>query len=472
MSKNSPQSPSTRSVWSSRLAFILVSAGAAIGLGNIWRFPYVAGENGGGVFVIAYILFLFCMGVPAMIAELMIGRRGQKNPIDTLEKLALEAKESTKWRMLGWLGAVTLIMVLSFYSVISGLIVGYLNYAVQNTFSQASAETINALWQNLTNQPALIIIWHSLFMLCTMLVVALGVNRGIEKTSRWIMPALFVILITLVIYAAIIGNFKEAFYFLFSFKLQDFNPMAIVDALGQSFFSLATGAGAILVYGSYLSKKTKIISTVFIIAFLDLMVAILAGLAIFPIVFAQGLSPDDGPGLMFKILPIAFSQMPGTYVVSILFFLLLIFAAWTSSISMAEPLVAILIEKKKISRTRASVYIGFLGWLVGVFYALAFTIWSSVEVSQNILHLLAPGILNDVEIHKSRLFDTMVNIPTNILLPIGALLFCIFAGWIMKEKDVADELKCSSSFLYLAWRIAIRYLCPLSIIIVFITNIV
>lgn len=447
-------SGTARSMWSSRLAFILVSAGAAIGLGNIWRFPYMAGENGGGVFVLTYILFLFAIGIPAMIAELMIGRRGQKNPVDTLEKLAKEANESRNWKYLGWLGALTLIMVLSFYSVISGFAIGYLNYAIQGTFNNATPDSISALWVNLMNQPILLIGWHTIFMVLTMGVVALGVNQGIEKSSRWMMPGLFIILIILVIYAAIIGNFKEAFVFLFSFKIQDFTPMAVVGALGQSFFSLATGAGAILIYGSYLSKNTNMFSTVFIIAILDLFVAILSGLAIFPIVFAHGLSPADGPSLMFKVLPIAFSNMPGAQVVGISFFLLLIFAAWSSSISMAEPLVSMLVEKTNIKRTRASIYVGLLAWAFGIVSALSFSIWRGVEV------------------FGWRLFEVLLGIPTNILLPIGALLFCLFAGWVMKEKHVQEELNCASPTLYFAWRIAIRYLCPLCILIILIASLV
>ncbi|MCS5708294.1 sodium-dependent transporter [Candidatus Berkiella cookevillensis] len=447
-------SGTVRSVWSSRLAFILVSAGAAVGLGNIWRFPYMAGENGGGVFVLTYILFLFAIGTPAMIAELMIGRRGQKNPVDTLETLAHESNESRNWKYLGWLGALTLVMVLSFYSVISGFAIGYLNYAIQGTFNNASPDAISALWINLMNQPILLIGWHTIFMVLTMGVVALGVNQGIEKSSRWMMPALFIILIVLVIYAAIIGNFKEAFVFLFSFKIQDFTPMAIVGALGQSFFSLATGAGAILIYGSYLSKNTNMFSTVFIIAILDLFVAILSGLAIFPIVFAHGLSPADGPSLMFKVLPIAFSNMPGAQFVGICFFLLLIFAAWTSSISMGEPLVSLIVEKTKIKRTQASIYVGLLAWGFGIISALSFSIWRGVEI------------------FEWRLFEVLLGIPTNILLPIGALLFCIFAGWVMKEKHVEEELNCSSPALYFAWRFAIRYLCPLCILIILITTLV
>lgn len=450
--KQHSDSPLSRSVWSSRLAFILVSTGAAIGLGNIWRFPYMAGDSGGGVFVLTYIAFLLIVGIPAMIAELLIGRRGQNNAVDSLAKLSKAAGNSPSWRYLGWLGALTLIMILSFYSVISGLAIGYLNFAIQGAFAQADQSAINLLWSQLLEQPHLLIIWHSLFMVITMLVVAFGVNQGIEKASKWLMPALFIILLFLVGYSAIKGQFLEALSFLFSFKMQDFTALAAVGALGQAFFTLATGAGAILVYGSYLSKQTNIVQTVFVIAFLDLLVALLAGLAIFPIVFANGLSPADGPGLMFKVLPIAFSQLPGTQVIGSLFFILLIFAAWTSSLSMAEPLVSLVTEKTELTRNRASILVGVLAWLLGIVSALAFSIW------------------RDVSILQWSLFDFLLGIPTNLFLPLGALLFCVFAGWVMPAKDVSEELALQSDCLYKSWRFAVRYLCPISIIIVFIAS--
>jgi len=454
MSEHIPNQSVDRSLWSSRLAFILVSAGAAIGLGNIWRFPYMAGENGGGVFVLTYLIFLVCIGVPAMIAELLIGRRGRQNPVDSLQKVAQESDRTTAWSGLGWLGALTLLMVLSFYSVISGISIAYLGYALQGEFVTTDAATIVSLWDNLMTQASLLIGWHSAFMVMTMGVVAFGVNQGIEKSSKWMMPALFIVLLLLVLYSGWIGDFKAATQFLFSFKTEDFTAHAALEALGQAFFTLATGAGAILIYGSYLSKKTNILNTVIIISALDVLVALLSGLAIFPIVFANGLSPDGGPGLMFKVLPLAFSQMPGTNIVSVLFFLLLIFAAWTSSLSMAEPLVSLLTEKRDMGRIKASFCVGLLAWSLGLLCALSFSSW------------------NNVILFNWRIDEILIGIPTNILLPMGALLFCLFVGWAMKEKHVADELQSNSKTLYHAWRFAIRYLCPIAILIILISPLV
>lgn len=443
----------SRSLWSSRFGFIMVTAGAAVGLGNIWKFPYMAGNNGGGIFVLMYLVFVAMIGVPAMIAELLIGRRGRQNTVNTMATLAIEAKSSTAWQSLGWLGSITLLMVLSFYSVVAGWSIAYLFFAIKGVFVQASPQTILAVWQQLLASPISLIAWNTIFMFLTMLVVALGVNKGIEQASRWMMPGLFLILIFLVIYAAIAGDFTKACQFLFSFKLADFTANAVIDALGQAFFSLATGAGAILIYGSYLSKKTNIVETVLIITLLDVLVAILSGLAIFPIVFSHGLIPESGPGLMFHVLPIAFSHMPGSQIIGTLFFILLLFAAWTSSISMGEPLVALLHERWRIPRHKGAFYVGALAWVVGLASVFSFNIWEDVRL-----------------FNRWGIFQALTDIPTNILLPLGAFLFCIFAGWVMKEPQVRDEFGVKSHMIYFVWRMSIRYIAPMGILIVFIAN--
>lgn len=446
------EKPQSRNLWSSRFAFIMVTAGAAVGLGNIWKFPYMTGINGGGAFVLLYLFFVAIIGIPAMIAELLIGRSARQNPVNALATLAQKAQQSPSWQLLGWLGSLTLLLVLSFYSVVAGWSIAYFFYALQGMFVNATPDSILTLWQSLLASPQSLIIWHSIFMALTMLVVALGVNAGIEKASRWMMPGLFIILLILVGYAAIEGDFAQAWQFLFSFKVEDLTAQAVIDALGQAFFSLATGAGAILIYGSYLSKETNVLQTITIISVLDVLVAILAGLAIFPIVFSHQLAPESGPGLMFNVLPIAFSHMPGSYFVGVCFFILLIFAAWTSSISMAEPLVALMNERWKIKRTHGSFYIGLLAWLIGLLSVFSFNVWQEVKIFD-----------------RWSIFQVLTDLPTNILLPIGAFLFCVFAGWVMQEKQLKEEF--GSAWLYPSWKIAIRYLAPLGILIVFITNV-
>ena len=442
------QSSVTRSLWSSRFGFIMVTAGAAVGLGNIWKFPYMAGQNGGGIFVLLYLLFIFTIGVPAMIAELMLGRRGRQNPVNTLANLAKESKASPAWQGTGWLGAVTLVLVLSFYSVVAGWSIAYLFYAFKGIFVEATPQTIVSLWHSLLASPVNLILWQSIFIVLTMGVIALGVNQGIEKASRWMMPGLFLILILLVIYAAIEGDFREGFFYLFSFKLNDLTPRGIVDALGQAYFSLATGAGCILIYGSYLSRQTDLVKTVMIITVLDVLVAILSVMAIFPLVFAYQLAPESGPGLMFHALPLAFSHMPGAYVLGIAFFSLLLFAAWTSSISMGEPLVALLNERFNISRRQGSFYVGVFAWFVGLASVFSFNLWSEVKI-----------------FNRYGIFQLLTDLSTNILLPIGALLFSWFAGWKLPLKITREEFGAYPHWLYFSWLWSVRILVPITTII-------
>lgn len=453
--KNSKLSRTThkRIKWSSRFAFIMATSGAAVGLGNIWKFPYMAGQNGGGAFVLLYLLCILLIGMPTMIAELLIGRRGQRNAINALATLAQESGRSPAWQLMGWLGVLALVMVLSFYSVVSGWSIFYFFQAVKGTFLHASPESILKVWDNLLASPVTLIVWHTLFMLLTLSVVALGIIKGIEKLSKWMMPALFLVLITLVFYAAIEGDMPQALHYLFSFKLEAITSRTIIDAMGQAFFSLATGAGCILIYGSYLSKKTDLVNTVLVISLLDVIVALLAGLAIFPIVFSHQLLPESGPGLMFHVLPIAFSNMPGAFLVGPAFFILLIFAAWTSSISMAEPLVALLQERWNISRLKGAFCVGIVAWSFGLCSVFSFNVWNEVKL-----------------FHRFSIFQILTDLPTNILLPLGAISFCLFAGWIMKATFVKTEFQPQSNTVYALWRFAIRYIAPLGIAIVFFTS--
>ncbi|HKY69472.1 MAG TPA: sodium-dependent transporter [Gammaproteobacteria bacterium] len=441
----------TRALWSSRFSFVMVTAGAAVGLGNIWKFPYMAGENGGGAFVLLYLFFVLLVGIPVMIAEILLGRQGRQNPVNSFLSLAQSAGLSHRWQSVGWLGAATLLLVLSFYSVISGWSLAYLYYAIKGVLHFSQPAEVLALWDQFLSHPGELLLWHSVFMFLTLYVVGRGVNAGIERVSDMMLPALFIVLFGLVCYAAYVGNFREALTFLLDFRLQDITPHAIIAAMGQAFFTLATGAGALLIYGSYLSDDTNIVKSVFIIAGLDVLTAIFAGLAIFPIVFFHGLEPVAGPGLMFKVLPIAFSGMPAPTLVSICFFVLLLFAAWTSSISMAEPLVALIIERTSIKRGVASLLIGIFAWGIGIFTLLSF------------------NVFQDVKIFHWSIFEIFTDLPTNIMLPIGALLICIFAGWKLPKEQVQKALAVSP-VIYKIWRFNIRYITPLGIFLVFLTN--
>jgi NSS family neurotransmitter:Na+ symporter len=445
------QSSSSQERWRSPFAFVMAAVGAAVGLGNIWKFPYMAGANGGSAFVIFYLLCVLLIGIPTMMGEVLIGRLGRKNPLDSLKHLAQQHQASLWWMGISLLGMLSLLMVLSFYSVVAGWSLAYMSYSLLGWFNHATPEHVAAIWTQLLNSPWALLGWHSTFILMTMLVVARGVEKGIESASRILMPGLFVILLLLVIYSAWFGEFSQALHFLFDFELSKLTPAVMVAAMGQAFFTLALGAGALLVYGAYLPQQTRIGHSIAMVAILDTLVALLAGLAIFPIVFRYHFEPAAGEGLMYQILPLTFSTLPGGQWVGCLFFLLLVLAAWTSTFSLAEPMVLTLMEKFKITRSKASIQIGFLAWLLGIGALLSFN------------HLHAFKLLFNWSI-----FETLVTLPTQIFLPLGGLGFALFAGWVVPAHDAQAGLQMRSKLLFQSWRFLIRYVVPFAIFIIFI----
>ncbi len=464
----SGQRESIHGQWSSRGAFILAATGSAVGLGNIWKFPYITGENGGGAFVLVYLACIAIIGVPIMMAEIMLGRRGRQSPINTMHTLAIEAGHSTNWQYLGWLGVAAGFLILSYYSVIAGWAVAYVVRAASGTFTNASVEVVKNVFIQLVSDPEKLIAWHSLFMLMTMFVVARGVQGGLEKAVRLMMPALFVILVLLVGYSMQNGAFAKAVDFLFK---PDFHALfyhldghgkeyfswnGVLIAMGHAFFTLSLGMGAIMVYGSYLPNGTSIAQTTFVIALADTVVALLAGLAIFPIVFANNLEPDSGPGLIFNTLPFAFGHMEGGTLFGVLFFILLTFAAWTSSISLVEPAVAWLVENIGISRVRAAVITGLGCWAAGLVTIFSFNVWSDIKP------------LSGIKIFKDKtIFDLLDYLTANIMLPLGGLLIAIFAVWIMSREASMEELDMGNRFGYKLWRFLVRYITPVAVMIVF-----
>lgn len=432
--------------WSSRWAFILAATGAAVGLGNLWRFPYMAGMNGGSAFVLIYIICVIVIGLPIMVSEILIGRRARRNSVDALSALAKESGRSERWRWLGWWGALALLLVLSFYSVVAGWSIAYLIKTVTGQLSGDSAAQISQVWTQFLANPWRLIAWHTVFMLLTIGVIVRGVQQGLEKASTMMMPLLYAILIALVLYAAVVGNFGQAVHFLFDFHLDKITPSVVIAAMGHAFFSLALGGGAMLTYGAYVSKRVNLAKAVAVVAFLDVMVAFLSGLAIFPIVFANNLPPSAGPGLMFVSLPIAFAHMGGGAIIGSLFFILLIFAAWTSSINLAEPLVIILMKKLNLGRKAAAILVGGLAWTLGLGSALSFNVWKNVK------------IFGDFSI-----FSVATNLPTDIILPIGGIGFAIFTGWIMRRHATREEVH---DTVYPLWRFLVRYVGPLAVAVI------
>lgn len=439
-----------RAQWSSRFNFIMAATGAAVGLGAIWKFPYMAGDNGGGAFVLFYLLCTLFLGIPAMMAEILLGRLGRANPMRALKRLALEAKSHPAWQWVGLWGALGLLLVLSFYSVIAGWAIAYMFKALFGQLSHISPSNVGHEWQAFLSQPLELMLWHGVFMLLTLSVVARGLKGGLEAASRIMMPGLFVILALLMGYSAWIGDVGAAIDFLLKPNFSELTSEVMIDALGQSLFNLAVGAGCMLVYGCYVPEDSKIAHNVSLIALLTVLVSIMSGLAIFPIVFQFGLSPEGGPGLMFQVLPVALANMPAGHWVGGLFFLMLWFAAWTSSISMAEPLVVLCIEQFHLSRGTASSLIGALCWVLGLAALFSFNLLSEVT-------LLGMG-----------LFDAMAYFATNIILPIGAFCFSLFAGWKISSDKAEQALKMPHAILFKCWQGLIRFVVPIGIILIFI----
>lgn len=438
------QRTSMHGQWSSRWIFILAAAGSAIGLGNIWKFPYITGENGGGAFVLVYLLCIALIGIPIMMAEVLIGRRGRQSPIETMRTLAAEEKRTPAWRALGWMGVAAGFCILSYYSVIAGWALDYVLKAGSGAFTGQDAVTIRGMFDGLVGNAGTLLFWHTLFMILTVIVVSRGVYKGLERAVSWMMPLLFILLLVLVGYAMNTEYFIQGLHYLFTPDFSKITAAGVLAAMGHSFFTLSLGMGAIMVYGAYMPQQIPIGKSVIVVALADTAVALLAGMAIFPLVFANALEPGAGPGLVFQTLPIAFGQMPGGAIFGTIFFVLLVLAAWTSSISLVEPAVAWLVEKKKMPRVRGSILIGVISWLLGIGTVLSFNHWA------------------EVKLFGKTFFDLIDFLAANIMLPLGGLLIAVFAGWVMRRSSTEDELALPERS-YSLWRFVIRYITPVAI---------
>lgn len=439
--------------WSSRWAFILAATGSAVGLGNIWRFPYITGQYGGGAFVLLYIMCVLLIAMPIMISEIMLGRRGRQSPINTMFSLAEEEGLNTGWRYLGWLGVVAGFMILSFYSVIAGWTLDYIYRASSGSFAGVSDTEILSIFNGLLGNPELLIVLHTVFMSFTVIIVSMGVQSGLERAVKFLMPALFILLLIMVGYAMSTPAFDQGLSYLFKPDFSKLSGEGVLAAMGQAFFSLSLGMGAIMVYGSYLSSRASIVRTSISIVIMDTSVAILAGMAIFPLVFAYGLEPGSGPGLIFVTLPIAFGQMPYGQFFGTAFFVLLMFAAWTSSISLLEPAVAWLVENRNMNRVKAAALAGLLAWILGIGSVFSFNIWQ------------------DAKLFDKTYFDIMDYLTSNVMLPLGGLLIAIFSAWLMPRRSSVDELKLGDGLAYKSWRLLARYLAPVGVLIIFLNAI-
>jgi len=445
--------------WSSQFAFILAAIGAAVGLGNIWRFPYIAGTNGGGAFVLVYIGFVILLGIPIITAELAMGRRGHQSAVVSMATLARAEGRSPKWQLIGWLSILIPLLGLTYYSIVAGWAIDYIFKSLAGEFKGVTGEGSSAIFAALLASPWRMILWHTIYIGLTVFVVARGVRKGLEQSVKIMMPALFVILVCMVIYAMFVGDFKAGLHFLFSADFSKLTITGVLMALGQALLSMAVGVGAMITYGAYLPRDISLPRTGIIIGVADTGVAILAGLAIFPLVLRYGLNPGEGPGLIFVTLPVAFGQMPGGALVGGMFFVLLTFAALTSSIGMLEPVVSWLEEHRGLKRPLMALLTGALAWLVGLAIALSFNLWGDIH----------PLSMFDFFAQKT-IFDLMDFLVANIMLPINALLIALFAGWMMARSSTLDELDWPDGWRYRAWRFLVRYFAPIALGLIFFSS--
>ena len=433
------------------MGFMLAAAGSAVGLGNIWKFPYMAGQMGGSVFVLTYLVCMFVIGLPILVTEWLIGRRGQKNPIHTMEDVAKAEGRSANWRWVGIIGVLGSFLILSFYSVIGGWPTDYLFLAGKGTFLGMNGEGTNRIFSDFLGSVNHLLIWHTVFMFATAVIVAMGVSGGLERSCKIMMPGLGLLLIGLVVYAAVVSGpaFGQAFSFLFTPNWSALTGEAVLAALGHAFFSLSLGMGIMMAYGSYLGKDVNLISTARTVVILDVIVAILSGLAIFPLVFANGLQPGKGAGLIFVTLPIAFGNMTGGTILGVLFFIFLTFAALTSSISLLEPTVELLEEKTPLGRKSATLLSSIVIWALGVACVLSFNEWQNVTL------------------FGKNIFDLLDYFTSKLMLPLTGLGTIIFAGWMMNQETIRRELNLSPA-LFAGWKFLCRIVIPIAVIFILI----
>ena len=429
-------------------------AGSAVGLGNLWRFPYLVGENGGAAFIIIYVILSFVICLPIFISEFVIGRRSQENAYSAFRDLS----GGSAWRWVGLFTIFVPMVVLSYYSVIGGWSIEYLLKSCTFSFTGgASQASINTFFTNFVTSTWGPLAVHTAFLLLTMLIVVVGIKDGIERFSKVMMPLLFLMVLSIAIYSLTLPGAMAGVDYLFNPDFSKITGKACAAALGQAFFSLSLGFGTILTYASYVDKKEDILFQSTATAASDLMFALVASLAIMPAVFAFGISPQAGPGLVFETLPYVFGQMPAGGLVAILFFLALLVAALTSSISMLEVAVAYLVEEKKIPRIWACVILFVICWVVGGLCSLSF------------------GPLSHIKIDGGNLFDFFDNLSSNILMTLGSLLTVLFVGWRLRKTDVYDEftnggtLSRNAKIFGVLWFL-IRYICPLAIAIIFLSG--
>ena len=444
--------PTSRDSFGSKFGVIAAAAGSAVGLGNIWKFPYITGVYGGAAFLFVYLAFILAVGMPVMLSELIIGRRSKRNAFGAFRVLA----PGSSWKYIGILGVASAFLILSFYGVVAGWSIEYVVLSLKNGFANKSPEDISTLFSTFNEATLRPVFYQLLFMLLTAAIVIIGVKKGIEKSTKLLMPLLVVILIILCIKSLTLNGAKAGLLFLFKPDFSKLTGDGILSALGHAFFTLSLGMGTLITYGSYIDKKNNLVNTVLNVTIADTVIAIMAGIAIFPAVFAFGITPSEGPGLIFVTLPNIFRQMSGGYIFAILFFILLTVAALTSAISILEVVVAYFLEEFKMSRKASTILATILISILGILCSLSM------------------GDLSSLHIFGLNIFDAIDWISANVFLPVGGLFIAIFVGWILGRKKVKEELANGSTLpkiFFTAFLFLVKFVAPLLIAIVLLNKI-
>lgn len=445
------QSPLKRDVFTSKFGVIAAAAGSAVGLGNIWKFPYITGVYGGAAFLFVYLGFIALIGLPIMLSEFMIGRKSRSNVFGAFKNLAPDSP----WKYVGLIGVAAAVMILSFYGVVAGWSIDYIIKSLTDSFATKSPGELESMFSQFIEKPILPVFYQLFFMLMTMAIVIVGIKDGIEKSAKILMPLLVVIIIVLDIRAITLEGAAEGLRFLFYPDFSKLTGEGVLSALGHAFFSLSLGMGTLITYGSYIDSKNNLAKIALQVTVADTLIAILAGIAIFPAVFAFGIEASSGPGLVFITLPNVFQQMPGGFIFSILFFLLLTVAALTSSISILEVVVAYFREELNIKRNLATILATLLISVVGIFCSLSM------------------GVFKDYTLFGLNLFDLLDSISANILLPLGGLFISLFVGWYLGRKKVVEELFKGSKLtcgLISVFIFLLKFIAPGAIAIVFLNG--
>jgi len=440
--------------WSSRLGFLLAAVGFAVGLGNIWRFPYVMGQNGGSAFLFIYLACALGIGLPLLISELTIGRRGRSSPSGSIRAVAAESGTSARWGAFGTLAVFCVFIILSYYTVLSGWTFDYFVRAASGSFEGVGSNESNEMFAGLMNDPGRLLFWHTLVNVIVIVIVRRGVQAGIEKAVKVLMPALFAALVVMVIYGAVAGDMASALKFMLEPDFSKVTRQTVMVAIGQAFFSIGIGMAALITFGAYLPKEISIPKSATIIIVADTAVALLAGFAIFPLVFAFGLEPSAGAGLIFQTLPLALGQMPGGQIFGAIFFILLIAAALSSCIGCAEAVVSWVDERFGIKREKGVLLTVGAAWAVGVLSIMSMGDWSEYYP------------LDFIPVFEGKtIFDSLDFLAANILLLIGGLLISVFIGWFVPKQIKLDEIGVDEGLFFNFWQFMIRFVIPPVLII-------